>query len=1284
MDKTTTIYQIKSVLLYVLLAFTGLTPAFGQLTISKEAPDSVKPGDELRFRIVYQNTGSTPQTNVVIEDVLPSTDFTYLYSNPEGIYDPLTNTIKWDKTKIDRLEELNEGLNIIHVYGIVGKKFNDASHYPDGYYLSSQTEDFYNSATIKSDQVTTPVVSNTTKSSSKQVCTATLSQASGVIKSSSSSELFYLVSITNTGNIWNKWTLSTTQAPAPYQQLLASFTDLTGLPLDNNSTQWLAPGATTMFLMKLVSPTGTNPSIGTPKDPNMTTVIATPVACGSPVSREFVTDICGGQCPPYMYVSAYKLDIPDPVQAGTNLTYKIIIYNSSGAAVPNITLTELYPSQTTLVSVSPPVNSGSTVPYTLTGNNVWTFASLPAGMTTIDVVVSVPTNIVPNTTIENRIELTTPDAGTLPFNFYIQKTLVLSTHNLWIEKTADKTHVQAGDLVNYTLTFGNKGNYKGDNVTITDNYDEIYMDVIDAGGGTFANGNIEWTISGDMMPGASYTRSYTLQVKPGATFPAGTTNLYNIAYIANHQNPLISFDSDYNDNQSHYHVFVVNLPDLVVQKSADKNPVKPGENLKYTITVTNSGDADHTGSNYSVVDKLPTGVTYVSSTPAGIYNSTDRTVTWTMTTDLAIGATQTFEVEVNGIAQSLGGTDITNEVSVESVGLLEKDTENNVFSLKTRVLENLWYGGVSTDWSDGTNWTYGHAPASGEDVIFATTGNYIAEAERDLILDIDRTIGDLVNESSKALVIPIHRTLLVDGKATTNSEDRIVLKSNKNKATGALIFNQPLQNASVTATVEFASISKPSTGTWPRSWQFFGVPVVGKRLYQLFGPNVQGSIYGGDASVNTIIRKYEEFFVDPSSAQEKWTNVNYTDIMVPYWGYEITQPQTVFDNADTNPYKLKGTLVTQESLTIPFNISQSPVYSRGNYMLSNPYAAPIFISNMQAADFNNLAQTVYIYNSGSRQDWLSNNGATQAGDLPGTYTAIPINTATTMGKTQIPSMQAFMLKALTDNPATASFRFEYSSIYRPLTLPVLDFPNEPMRIAGKENVQAEQSTTNQEIKPMITMDVIGENSSDRVYLITAENTTKVYDAGWDGSKSLASDIVQLYVMDPDNRRLQVNSDFDLNETYLGFRTGGESVYTLKFRYNNQMSGVYESLYIQDLATGVTSEITDGMSMNFISASGAAEKRFKLTAAKIRSNIGTLNTTDAIGLAVNSSSIIVENKTGQDVVVKVYNLVGQPLLVKTVADGLQTLRHELPQGTYIVEAQSADRADKTILKSMIKK
>ena len=123
-----------------------------------------------------------------------------------------------------------------------------------------------------------------------------------------------MVSVTNTGNIWNKWVLSTTQAGNPFQQLTTSFSSLNGIPLNNNSTEWIEPGATSMYLMKLVSPIGTNPSVGTPHDPNKTTVTATPVACGNPVSKEFITEICGGNCPPYQYVSAYKVDVPDPVQ----------------------------------------------------------------------------------------------------------------------------------------------------------------------------------------------------------------------------------------------------------------------------------------------------------------------------------------------------------------------------------------------------------------------------------------------------------------------------------------------------------------------------------------------------------------------------------------------------------------------------------------------------------------------------------------------------------------------------------------------------------------------------------------------------------------------------------------------------------------------------------------------------------------------------------------------------------------------------------------------------------
>lgn len=1278
MIKTTT-FQLKTITLTVMLVCFGVIPAFGQLTITKEAPDSVKPGDELRFRIVYQNNGTTIQNNVVIEDVLPSVDFTYLYSDPVGNFDPLTNKITWTKNEIPELEHLNAGTHVIHVYGRVGKKFIDASHYPDGYYLSNSTsQDFFNAATIKSDQITTPITSNTTKSSSKQKCTVTLNQASGVIKSASNSELFYIVSVTNTGNIWNKWVLSTTQAGNPFQQLTTSFSSLNGIPLNNNSTEWIEPGATSMYLMKLVSPIGTNPSVGTPQDPNKSTVTATPVACGNPVSKEFITEICGGNCPPYQYVSAYKVDVPDPVQSGGNLEYRMIIYNSYGSPVQNITLTETYPLLTTYISSTQPTNNGGAVPHTFTGNNKWTFNNLPAGLTTFNVIVKVNDNVTPNTTIENKIELTTPAYGTAPFLTFIEKTQVVSTHDLWITKTANKTNAVAGDIITYTLNFGNMGNYKGDNVTITDNYDETYMDVIDAAGGTNSNGNIEWTISGDMPIGSSYTKTYQLQIKPGANFPAGTTNIHNMAYIANHQNPLISFDSDYTNNQAGYKVFVVNIPDLKVVKIADKNRVSPNENLTYTITVSNIGDADHTG-NYTVKDFLPIGVNYVSSSPSGDYNTSDHSVIWTFSTPLVINDSHTLSLEVSNITEDMGGTDLVNEVTVYSAGMNDKDLDNNEFSLSVPVAINLWYGGVSTDWAVETNWTYGVVPAAGENVVFATTVNHTSAAINDLMLDQDRTIGNLVNESDKALIIPVEKTLIVNGTATMGTADQLILKSLKTKANGALVFAQPHNNAAVEATVEFASISKPSTGNWPRIWQFFGVPVRNKRLFELFGPNVQGSIYGGDPSVNTIIRKYEEYHTDPQSLQEKWQNVAINDILVPFLGYEITQPQAAFDNADTSPYKFRGLLNTDENFSLPLTISQSPVYSRGNYMLANPYAAPIFISNMQAGDFDNLAPTIYIYNTGSRQDWLTNNGAGQAGDLPGTYSAIPINAANTIGKTQIPSMQAFLVKAIADNPPTANFTFRYATVYRN----AITTQNEPMRISG---VLSEKTidVTSKQIKPMLTIDVIGENGSDRVYLITAEGTGKSYDAGWDGYKTLSADNVQLYAMDADNRRMQVNTDNDLNDTYIGFRTGGESTYTLKFRFNTEMQGMYESLNIQDLATGFTQQIADSGSVTFASSAGSAEKRFKLTGNRVITGTKPQPENSDIQLTVKPDNIDVRNNTGEELLVTVYDLAGHLMMTNKVPTGMMSIRHDLKPGIYMLEAYAKVSGQKTILKSVINK
>ena len=326
---------------------------------------------------------------------------------------------------------------------------------------------------------------------------------------------------------------------------------------------------------------------------------------------------------------------------------------------------------------------------------------------------------------------------------------------------------------------------------------------------------------------------------------------------------------------------------------------------------------------------------------------------------------------------------------------------------------------------------------------------------------------------------------------------------------------------------------------------------------------------------------------------------------------------------------------------------------------------------MLPADFVNLAQTIYIYNTGSRQQWIDANGYSTVGDQPGTYTAIPINAATTIGKTQIPSLQAFMVKASAETPAP-SFRFRYETVYRGA---ITDL-NEPMLIK-----RAEAPVAN-DIKPLLTMDVIGESGSDRVYLITAPGTSKSYDAGWDGYKTLSTDNVQLYAMDVGNRRMQVNTDNDLNDTYIGFRTGGESTYTLKFTFNNEMQGVYESLYVQDLATGVTQEITDGMTMTFVTAAGTAEKRFRISGERIITGVNNALTGDDITLKYTSSSIMVNNNSGDDVQVTVFNLVGQPLLTEKISAGVNTFSHNLLKGTYIIEAKSINNSSKTILKAII--
>ena len=152
--------------------------------------------------------------------------------------------------------------------------------------------------------------------------------------------------------------------------------------------------------------------------------------------------------------------------------------------------------------------------------------------------------------------------------------------------------------------------------------------------------------------------------------------------------------------------------DVGVTKSNSPDPVTAGNNLTYTVTVTNSGTSD--ASNVTLTDVLPANTTFVSFTaPAGWTPSTPApgsggTVTATIPTLVASGiATFTLVVNVNNATPAT--TVITNTATVTTTTTDTNSTNDSATSTAT-VAASADLGVTKTDTPDpataGSNITY--------------------------------------------------------------------------------------------------------------------------------------------------------------------------------------------------------------------------------------------------------------------------------------------------------------------------------------------------------------------------------------------------------------------------------------------------------------------------------------------------------------------------------------------------------------------------------------------------
>lgn len=535
---------------------------------------------------------------------------------------------------------------------------------------------------------------------------------------------------------------------------------------------------------------------------------------------------------------------------------------------------------------------------------------------------------------------------------------------------------------------------------------------------------------------------------------------------------------------------------------------------------------------------------------------------------------------------------------------------------------NKWQGNNGNDWNSGANWLGGYVPTEGYNVEFAS------DVKNDLYLDQDHTIGKLINSTNKSLVIPPAFCLTVTDSIISNdvTGDRILIKSSSGEANGSLIFHN--KTTKVYGTVEMYSkafclspLSTPKTGY---RWEYFGIPV--------------RSVSGSPTFDGSFVRRWEE---TAQIINTHWVYLSNTSVLTPFTGYEITQ-----DQAKTLTFQ--GQLLNSDT-TLILTLTNSPALYPGQHIISNPYTSAINIKNLNF--ISGLDAVVYLYNTGSYDEWNANPGTISQGNgNAGQFNSIPINVAGYDSGLpgQIPSMQGFMVIANTNN---ALFKIPYSAV-------------EINTIA--QRVKSAQDTI---VLPSTRIEVIGSHATDRMWIFTRQGCTRNYDNGWDGSK-LPGNVLspQIFAIEPDGN-YQVDAIDDINNTQIGFQAGEDTKYTLTFTHQN-IKNKYPSLFLVDLVENKTINITEsGSTYSFIAESTPTTvKRFIIT--RPESEKEELDKGSHFKVFNSGNAVMVENLSKQEGEMVIYDLLGR-CMKKVPVDptGVTTVQIGAIAGSYVIKVSS---------------